>query len=286
MRFKLMSVDVGNNLDTIWTIDNNQRVWMLNDGEWVNDPNARAKQLSVGNENNVWCVNPEGQIFSGHAGGDNPNFHWHENSLPNGTQARKVSVGIDGEVWALDVTRHLWRRESDGKWSMDTNAQDVVEVGVGSVDHVYCVNENGLFYKRAGTSWSEISDNNTDVFEIAVASDGAVCYVAQNHDLKIYNSGGFDSEGTGRGVSISVANANELCVVNDDAELWQCADEEWEELDGPDFGSAVVYFVQDGDTLSKIANALDIELNTLVAANPQITNADAIQIGERVNLPS
>ena len=285
MRFKLTSVAMGNDPDSIFTLDNNHRLWIKQADGWVNDANARAKQISVGNANMLWCVNPDGEIFSGHSA-DGAGYAWTENSLPDNGRATKVSAGLDGEVWALDENGHIWRRESNGNWSKDATAQDVVDLGVGSVDHVCCVNKEGSVFKRIGTSWEEISDNNTDVRDLAVSSDGFICYVAQNFDLRIYDNGGFDPEGTGRGLSVSAANGNEICIVNDDAELWHCSDEEWDELDGPDFSLAQVYFVQDGDTLTQIAEGLGIDFATLVSANSQIADPAVIQPGERVNIPA
>ncbi len=46
------------------------------------------------------------------------------------------------------------------------------------------------------------------------------------------------------------------------------------------------YSVQRGDTLGEIAKQNRVSLETLLAANPQITNADRIEIGQQINLPS
>lgn len=45
------------------------------------------------------------------------------------------------------------------------------------------------------------------------------------------------------------------------------------------------YQVQSGDTMGKIAEQLGISLQDLLAANPQITNPDSIQVGDVINLP-
>ncbi len=46
-----------------------------------------------------------------------------------------------------------------------------------------------------------------------------------------------------------------------------------------------VYVVQAGDSLSKIARNLGISVDDLLAANPQITNPNAIYVGQHLNLP-
>ena len=46
-----------------------------------------------------------------------------------------------------------------------------------------------------------------------------------------------------------------------------------------------VYVVKKGDTLSKIANKYGIRLEVLLSLNPNITNADLIEIGQKINLP-
>ncbi len=45
------------------------------------------------------------------------------------------------------------------------------------------------------------------------------------------------------------------------------------------------YVVQQGDTMWKIAQRYGISLDTLIAANPQLTNPNVLHIGDRINLP-
>lgn len=45
------------------------------------------------------------------------------------------------------------------------------------------------------------------------------------------------------------------------------------------------YRVQPGDTLSKIANRLEVDLDALVEANPQIGNIDLIHVGDLLTIP-
>ncbi len=52
----------------------------------------------------------------------------------------------------------------------------------------------------------------------------------------------------------------------------------------PPTGSPV-YVVQRGDTLKKIANRLEIDLEVLIKANPQVLNINLIYVGQRLNLP-
>lgn len=46
------------------------------------------------------------------------------------------------------------------------------------------------------------------------------------------------------------------------------------------------YVVQKGDTLSKIAKQFNLNLQDLIAANPEIKNPNAIQLGQAIRLPS
>ena len=45
------------------------------------------------------------------------------------------------------------------------------------------------------------------------------------------------------------------------------------------------YSVQAGDTMGRIAEQFGLSLQDLLAANPQITSPDSIQIGDVVNIP-
>jgi LysM repeat protein len=47
----------------------------------------------------------------------------------------------------------------------------------------------------------------------------------------------------------------------------------------------VVYIVKRGDTFSAIARRHGVTMDALKAANPQIVNINALQIGDRVNIP-
>jgi LysM repeat protein len=46
-----------------------------------------------------------------------------------------------------------------------------------------------------------------------------------------------------------------------------------------------VYTVRSGDTLSAIARTCSLALADLLAANPQITNANLIHVGQKINIP-
>jgi LysM repeat protein len=51
-------------------------------------------------------------------------------------------------------------------------------------------------------------------------------------------------------------------------------------------GTAITYTVVAGDTFTIIANEkLDITLASFIAANPQVANVDAIEIGQVLNIP-
>lgn len=47
-----------------------------------------------------------------------------------------------------------------------------------------------------------------------------------------------------------------------------------------------IYTVQSGETLSAIARRFGITLQALLAANPQITNPDVIQVGQQICIPT
>jgi LysM repeat protein len=77
-----------------------------------------------------------------------------------------------------------------------------------------------------------------------------------------------------------------------DSDIWT----DWWELPGPIVGGpppsappappqSATYTVQEGDTLSSIADRLGVSLSALEAANPQITDPSFIMPGELVNIP-
>lgn len=48
----------------------------------------------------------------------------------------------------------------------------------------------------------------------------------------------------------------------------------------------LVYVVKSGDTLTKIANEFDVTIEELLAANPEITNPNAISVGQPIVIPT
>ncbi len=53
----------------------------------------------------------------------------------------------------------------------------------------------------------------------------------------------------------------------------------------PPSSNIMIYIVQRGDTMNKIASRLGISLSTLVKSNPQVTNINLIYSGQKLNLP-
>jgi LysM repeat protein len=45
------------------------------------------------------------------------------------------------------------------------------------------------------------------------------------------------------------------------------------------------YIIQSGDTMGRVAERFRLSLQALIAANPQITNPDRVQIGDVINIP-
>ena len=50
-------------------------------------------------------------------------------------------------------------------------------------------------------------------------------------------------------------------------------------------GGTQTYTVKEGDTLSGIAAKYGVELDALIAANPQIKNPDLIYVEDKVTIP-
>jgi spore coat assembly protein SafA len=50
--------------------------------------------------------------------------------------------------------------------------------------------------------------------------------------------------------------------------------------------SGQVYYVQQGDTLRKIASKFSITVNQILQANPQISNPNVIYVGQAISIPS
>lgn len=47
----------------------------------------------------------------------------------------------------------------------------------------------------------------------------------------------------------------------------------------------ICYTVKPGDSLWKIANSFQVDLDALIAANPQLNNVNQISIGETIHIP-
>jgi hypothetical protein len=48
----------------------------------------------------------------------------------------------------------------------------------------------------------------------------------------------------------------------------------------------VVYVLKKGDTLSKVANKFDVELDALLAANPEIKDPNKVSLGQEIVIPT
>ena len=48
----------------------------------------------------------------------------------------------------------------------------------------------------------------------------------------------------------------------------------------------VVYVIKKGDTLSKVANKFDVEIEDLLAANPDIKDPNKISLGQEIIIPT
>jgi hypothetical protein len=281
MHGKITNLSIGDD-GTLWCVDDSQRIWgrAANMSNWVQQPNARAIQLAVARQDQIWLMNVEGDIYQ------REGTNWiRQAGLP---RAMDISAGSDGTAWAVDLNQGLWyRTHVNRNWQQDPGAR-AVRMAVSSQQHVWCLNAQGDIYKRESGVWV-LRKQNSGATALDVGSDGAVWYVGTAGQL--YRPSGTDwiaDPLMKTALWVSVRSLGEICVLTLDGTIWQLKNGKWDKVILPvqPAPPAKKHKVKKGETLSSIAAAYKVTVDQILKANPQIKDPNLIGENQEITIPT
>jgi virginiamycin B lyase len=129
-------------------------------------------QVFVGNRNAVWAADPEGesQAFKFDPAVSST-FPWKNFGGPN---VLSVSVGVDGAVWAIGDSHHVFRFDAGTQtWNQIPSSQTLVQISVGNANAVWGIDGSGLIF-RFSADGSTVQNIPGQLQSISVGRDGTV----------------------------------------------------------------------------------------------------------------
>lgn len=299
MMGNITNVSVGMD-GTAVCVDKNQNIWLraARMAYWTPFNDAKGIKASCARQDHLWLLNATGDIFQRQGNS------WVAQQL--GVKFMDVATGSDGTVWAVGVDQVLWvRTHTNPVWTRDQQGRGV-QISVAKRDQVWIVASNGDLYQLVNNAWS-LRKRNAGATYVSVGADGSVWYLGAGGQL--YRPQGSDwvadTTTTQKGVQISVRNSTEVWMLNLAGDLWQMINNRWTPVTGPSVNTppltggggqqipgsgtnlpARLYKIQAGDTLSVLAQKFGVTLANLLKANPQISNANVLRVGEVLNVPA
>lgn len=149
--------------------------------------------------------------------------------------AQDIGVGADGSVWIVGTDKN-----KDGfsifRWTgigWEKTPGEVVNISVGSIDHVWVLNKKNQIYRRTGNKWQQIPGSARD---IGVGSDGSVWVVSTDKTsggYTIYQWNGIAwTKMPGGAVRIAVGSVDNVWVVTENEEIFHWVGNSWYRMPG------------------------------------------------------
>lgn len=135
------------------------------DNKWVKAANGTVK-VAAGKDGEAWMLKSNGHIYKGGING------WDR--IDGGLS--DIAVGANGHVWGIGKTAKNANGNYIYKWngsSWTRISGYAVQVAVSPDGTAWVVNKKGNIYKRAGTSWSKITEGEK-AKAIEIGADGSV----------------------------------------------------------------------------------------------------------------
>ena len=145
------------------------------EGDVWHSVDGQATVVAVGDKDNVWCLNKDGQVFEW----DSQGSTWRKDTGASG--AKTLSVGADGTVWYGKTDDTLFRRGGNAWHSVDGRA---TVVAVGGKNNVWCLNKDGdAFQRTAQNTWHKVDQPKGSWDYKVKQNDGLYAIVRQEYHL-------------------------------------------------------------------------------------------------------
>ena len=103
-------------------------------------------QISNGDKYMMAGVTKDGQVMQFNLGW----FSWDQIDLPKPNLAKQVSMGSDGDMYALNTAGEVFHRFENTWTKIDGNC---TQIDVANKDSVMCVNGTGKLLNKTDTEW-------------------------------------------------------------------------------------------------------------------------------------
>jgi hypothetical protein len=103
-------------------------------------------QISNGPKNQYVGVTKDGQVMQW----NDPKYAWDYIDLPKPNMAKQVSMGSDGDMYALNTAGEVFHRFENSWTKIDGNC---TQIDVANKDSVMCVNGTGKLLNKTATEW-------------------------------------------------------------------------------------------------------------------------------------
>jgi len=179
-------------------------------------------KVSAGGKDNVWGVNPNGDIWRF------VNGAWQH--MPG--NAHTISAASDGSVWCVNASQQLWHWNGSG-WEQISGT--AVSVSTGGKYNTWCVNPAGIphHWNHNTRSWQAIDGSLT---QVSAGEDGTVFGVNASQQLWIRRGGltGRWEQLPGAAVQVSGHDEWSIACVNAAGMIhtWNAAISNWKHQPG------------------------------------------------------
>lgn len=181
-------LSISANIDgELWIVNGLREVWRLANGQWSIPGSARDGLIvSTGSNRRVAYVSLSGALKV--SGIDVGGLTWAAIRKPTAGGAevalRSISYSVEGALWAGDTNDQMYKRgRTDPIWRHNPNGA-AVQVCVGPVTEVWCVNRAGGIFRgshalgNVNTYWQQYPEPGSNTYQVR---RGDTVYSIVNH---------------------------------------------------------------------------------------------------------
>ncbi len=162
---------------TVWGVNDQGVPFRWGGSAWAG-LEGRLQRVAVGSANRVWGVNAAGEVYEWSGSG------WTK--IDVGVLVAQVAIGADGTLAIRSRDDDVVIGPSLDQMKLLVNDRKVVDVSVGSRDHVYFIDDDGDLYRWGGDT-NKLIGPMGKFTRVSAASDGTVW--AMNGQGEIFKLG-------------------------------------------------------------------------------------------------